>query len=105
MIILKKKLSVIACMHACMHTRMARLAIYACNLRTCLLVSVCACMHAHVTSIKCFLTLNSIHYFFQEKHDISKQNKMSNITTEKKDLEQSTDIDHFFTLTVRFPVL
>ena len=68
-------------------------------------------MHAHVTctrmhaclllasySIKYFLTLKLIHYFtaaLSTKQDHSnQQNKMSNITTEKKQL---TNINHSFT--------
>ena len=47
-------------------------------------VCVCACMHAHITSIKCFLKLIRIHYFIaslsRKTQDLSKQNKMSNIT-------------------------
>ena len=74
------------------------------------LVGVCVCMHAcscymcmHVfrlASIKCFLKLKHIHSFIEAlsiKRDLSKQqNKMSNVTTEKNDLKQSTDIDHSF---------
>ena len=56
----------------------------------CVCVCVCTCMHAHIKSIKCFLTLKCIHYFFQKRQDLSKQNKMSNITTEMKTLELST---------------
>ena len=33
---------------------------------------------------------------FKKKQDLSKQNKMSNITTEMKTLELSTNIDHSF---------
>ena len=66
------------------------------------------CMHAHVTlacilaclqlaSIKCFLTLKIIHYFRTTKQDFSRQQKMSNMTTEKKDLKRLTDIDHSLT--------
>ena len=80
-------------MHECMHTSMARLCVCAC---------ACALVHMHaVTSIKCFLTLKLIHYFIaslSRKTNLSKQNKMSNITNEKKDLEESTDIDPSFTM-------
>ena len=34
---------------------------------------------------------------FQQKQDLGKQQKMSNMTTEKKYLKQLTDIDHSFT--------
>ena len=63
-----------------------------------LVLHVHACMHT--SSIKCFLKL--IHYFIAAlltKRDLNKQNKMSNMNTEKEDLEQSTDIDHSFTFT------
>ena len=68
-------------------------------------VHVCTFVHMHACSsytsmyacmlvacfYKCFLTLRL------QKQDFSKQQKMSNMTTEKKDLKQLTDIDHSFT--------
>ena len=74
------------------------------HLCTCLLMCVVACMlmlHDHVymhacsLPINCFFTLKLIHYFIvalSTKQDISKQQKISNITTEQKDLKQLTDI-------------
>ena len=59
-------------------------------------------MHAclYLASIKCFLTLKLIHHFItalSTKQNLSKQQKMSNITTEQKDLKQSKDIHRSFT--------
>ena len=47
--------------------------------------------------MKRFLTLKLIHYFIvalSAKQDLSKQQKMSNITTEQKHLKQLTNIVH-----------
>ena len=66
MIILKKKLLVIACMHAITHEWQGLQFTHACAhvcWCVCVCVCVCVCMHAHVTSIKCFLTLKCIDYF------------------------------------------
>ena len=74
-------------------------------------VHVCTFVHMHACSyytsmypcmlVACFYKMfphtEIIHYFRTTKQDLSKQQKTSNMTTEKKDLNQLTDIDHSFT--------
>ena len=82
------------------------ISVWMCNYMHVHVYTICAhaCMlmlHKHVclqlASIKRFLTLKIIHYFRRTKQDLSKRQKMSNMTTAKKDLKQLTDIDHSFT--------
>ena len=63
-----------------MHVRSCYTSMYACMLVACFYK-----MFPHTEAYSLF-----------QKQDFSKQQKMSNITTEKKDLKQLTDIDHSF---------
>ena len=73
-----------ACVHICAHACMLMLhKLYACTLVACF--------------YKMFPHTENIHYFRTTKQDLSRQQKMSNMTTGKKDLKQLSDIDHFFT--------
>ena len=69
---------------------------------------VCTFVHMHACScdrsvyacmlVACFYKMfPHIHYFRTTKHDSSRQQKMSNMTNEKKDFKQLTDINHSFT--------
>ena len=69
---------------------------------------VCTFVHMHACScdtsmyacilVACFYKMfPRMHYFRTTKQDFSKQQKMSYMTTEKKDLKQLSDIDHSFT--------
>ena len=69
---------------------------------------VCTFVHMHACScdtsvyacmlVACFYKMfPHIHYFRTTKQDFSKQLKMSNMTDEKKDFQQLTDINHSFT--------
>ena len=67
------------CAHACM------LVLY--KLYACMLVAY---------FYKMFLHTENIHYFRTTKQDLSNKQKMSNMTTEKKDVKQLSVIDHSF---------
>ena len=100
MIILKNYL------HACMHAHVNG---KVCNLRmACAHVCRCVCACVCLYTCSCYIyniflqtqTYSLFHSISFKKNKISVSNriiKMSNITNEKKELEQLTDIDHTFT--------
>ena len=69
----------------------------------CVCVFVCVCVRLYACSYYIYkmfphTEMHSLFHSisFKKKQDLSKQNKMSNITTEMKTLELSTNIDHSF---------